>query len=152
MPKGRRSSAGSQLSPGQAKYVLGRLIQDRRVSAGDVNRYVSDMHREIATLEQQLAELKEASGAPRRGPGRPPAAAGQQGAAAAEKSGRKRGGKRRRRTSAITAQQLASRQLQGRYLGLIRQIAASKRAPFQKTARDKGREAAIKEMQVALKK
>jgi len=60
-------------------------------------------------------------------------------------------GKRRRR-SRITAEQLASRQLQGRYLGLIRQIPASKRAPYQRIAKEKGREAAINEMKSAVKK
>jgi hypothetical protein len=45
---------------------------------------------------------------------------------------------------------LASRKLQGRYLAFIRQIPATKRAQYQKTAKEKGREAAIKEMQVAL--
>jgi hypothetical protein len=47
---------------------------------------------------------------------------------------------------------LASRQLQGRYLGLIRQIPASRRAAFQKIAKDRGREAAINEMRMTLKK
>ncbi|HEY6140604.1 MAG TPA: hypothetical protein VI670_22850, partial [Thermoanaerobaculia bacterium] len=68
-------------------------------------------------------------------------------------SGKKRaggggGGKR----AALTPEQLASRQLQGRYLGLIRQIPANKRGQYQKTAKEKGREAAIKEMQGALGK
>jgi len=75
---------------------------------------------------------------PGRPPGRPPAAAS---AAPAAPAGR------RRRRSAITPEQLASRQLQGRYLGLIRQIPANKRAPYQRTAKEKGREAAIREMQ-----
>jgi hypothetical protein len=52
----------------------------------------------------------------------------------------------------LTPEQLASRQLQGRYLGLIRQIPANKRASYQKTAKERGREAAIKEMQETLKK
>jgi hypothetical protein len=47
---------------------------------------------------------------------------------------------------------LASRQLQGRYLGLIRQIPASQRGRYTKTAKERGREAAIKEMQSALRK
>ena len=60
-------------------------------------------------------------------------------------------GKRRRRSAKLTSEQLASRQLQGRYLGLIRQIPASQRARFSKIAKDKGREAAIKELQSAVK-
>jgi O6-methylguanine-DNA--protein-cysteine methyltransferase len=61
------------------------------------------------------------------------------------------GGKRRRRTAKLSSEQLASRQLQGRYLGLIRQIPASQRARFKKIVKDKGREAAIKELQSAVK-
>lgn len=151
----------SRLSQGQARYVLEKLISDRRVSPGEVNRYISDMHREISDLESRLRSLREAAGgasgfggAARR-PGRPPAAAaparrrGRPPAAAAASSGAKKG---RRRRAAITAEQLASRQLQGRYLGLIRQIPASKRTQYQRTAKEKGREAAIRDMQEALKK
>ena len=61
-------------------------------------------------------------------------------------------GVKRRRRSAITPEQLASRQLQGRYLGLIRQIPASKRGAYQRTAKERGREAAIREMQDTLRK
>jgi hypothetical protein len=58
-------------------------------------------------------------------------------------------GKRRRRAR-ITPEQLASRQLQGRYLGLIRQIPANKRGQYQKIAKDSGREAAINAMKSAV--
>jgi len=63
-----------------------------------------------------------------------------------------KGVRRRRKRSAITPEQLASRQLQGRYLGLIRQIPASRRGQYQRTAKERGREAAIREMQGDLKK
>lgn len=83
----------------------------------------------------------------KRGPGRPPASA-----STAPATGAASTGKRRRRRSNITPEQLASRQLQGRYLALVRQFAASRRPAFAKIAKDKGREAAIKEMQDSLKK
>lgn len=146
MPRRKRAWGGVHLSAGQAKYVLDRMISDRRISAGEINRYVSEMHREIADLEKRLQALREASGVVRRGPA-PRAAAP---AAAPAKAPAK--ARRRRRRTAITPEQLASRQLQGRYLGLIRQIPANKRAQYQKTAKDKGREAAIKEMANALGK
>lgn len=91
-----------------------------------------------------------------RGPGRPPknaAAAGSSSAAAgstsaATASPAKRGGKRGRKGGAnITPEQLASRQLQGRYLALVRGFPESRRTYFAKVAKEKGREAAIKEMQ-----
>jgi hypothetical protein len=169
------------LSPGQASYVLDRLVADRRLSAGEISRYVSDMHREISDLESRLNSLRSAAGvgaaAPvRRRPGRPPKAASAAGAPApVQRRGRKRRGRPpaaasaaaaapaavaapvgrrrgRKRRSAITPEQLASRQLQGRYLGLIRQIPASKRGQYQKIAKDQGREAAIREMATTLRK
>jgi len=81
----------------------------------------------------------------KRGPGRPPASTSTSTATAA-------GVKRRRRRSKITPEQLASRQLQGRYLALVRQFAASRRPSFAKIAKERGREAAIREMQDSLKK
>jgi|SRR5947209_607451 len=142
------------------------MISDRRVSQGEIIRYVNEMQHEIDELERRLQSLRAAAGggagsaamaAPRRRPGRPPGSRNRAAAAptpapapaAAPVQGGRRG---RRRRSAITPEQLASRQLQGRYLGLIRQIPASKRGQYQKTAKDKGREAAIKEMQNALGK
>jgi hypothetical protein len=136
------------LTPGQASYVLDRLIGDRRVSKGEISRYMSEMESEIGFLEKRLQALKEAAGnvvamvTPRRR-GRPPASAA---------AGVTAPARRRRRTKAITAEQKASRVLQGRYLGLIRQIPASKRAQYQRLAKEKGREAAIKEMGSALGK
>lgn len=139
------------------------MIGDRRVSPGEIVRYVNEMQHEIDELEKRLQSLRAAAGggggsyaaaAPARRRGRPPGSRNRAKAAApaAVSAGKKAGRKRRRRRSAITAEQLASRQLQGRYLGLIRQIPASKRGQYQRTAKEKGREAAIKEMQNALGK
>lgn len=189
MPRPKQGGSPSY-SPGQAHYVLNRLINERRLSHGEVSRYVGEMHNEIGDLERRLASLRAAAGhtgsssasssggttaAPAAGRrrGRPPgsrnkaaAGAGSSAAAAAPAArGRKRGrkpgsgagagasaGGGGRKRSALSPEQLASRQLQGRYLGLIRQIPASKRAQYQKTAKEKGREAAIKDMQSDLKK
>jgi hypothetical protein len=96
-----------------------------------------------------------------RGPGRPrknaAAATGSTGAgagttatpAAATASAAKRGGAKRGRKGGanITPEQLASRQLQGRYLALVRGFPETRRSYFAKVAKEKGREAAIKEMQ-----
>lgn len=78
-----------------------------------------------------------------RGPGRPPASASSA-AGPSVSGGAKRG---RKPTSSITPEQLASRQLQGRYLALVRGFPETRRAYFAKVAKEKGREAAIKEMQ-----
>jgi hypothetical protein len=143
----KSSSNAPQLSAGQASYVLQRLISDRRISAAEVNRYMSEMRREITDLEERLQSLRMAAGAAvaavvGRRRGRPAAAA----------AGTKRGAGGRRRRAAITPEQRQSRVIQGRYLGLIRQIPASRRGQYQKIAREKGREAAIKEMASALGK
>jgi hypothetical protein len=183
MPRPRRNASnmgsGSQSwSSGQAGYVLDRLIRERRISPGEINRYLSEMQSEIDELQRRLDSLRSAAGgggdlvgggtaaAPRRGrpgrppgrgpgrPGRPPgrgpgrprknAPAGGGESAGAQAGGAKRGRKGR---TAITPEQLASRQLQGRYLALIRQIPANKRGQYQTIAKEKGREAAIREMQ-----
>ena len=159
MARPRQGSSGlSQLSAGQAQYILERMVNDRRVSAADVNRYVSDMHREISDLERRLQSLRSAAGASmssaaqpaRRGPGRPPGSGAKQASSTAAAAAPRR--RRRRGSSALTPEQRASRQLQGRYLGLIRQIPATRRAQYARIAKERGREAAIKEMQGALNK
>ena len=167
MARPRKQLSAPNLTPGQASYVLDRLVNDRRVSPADINRYVSEMRQEMTDLEQRLARLREGFGetvraaaagvvAPFRRGGRPSrpakaAAAAAVGAAAgAAAVAAKRG--RRRAKASITPEQLASRQLQGRYLALVRQFPATRRAGFAKIAKDKGREAAIRDMQDALKK
>lgn len=148
-PRRRRAAQapGVTLTPGQAGYVLSRLVAERRVSQSELSAYVNEMHREITALQERLEMLRAASGggaaAPARRRGRPPAAT--RAAATAAPAGR-------RRRSAITPEQLASRQLQGRYLGLIRQIPASRRGQYQRIAKEHGREAAVKAMSDALKK
>jgi hypothetical protein len=176
----KNAGEGSALSAGQASYVLDRLISERRISQGEINRYVDEMSVEISQLEQRLARLREAAGpaaaalaglaagvagsaiarrrrgrsAGKRGPGRPPGkrGPGRPPASASASSAPSKGGAKRRRRSAITAEQLASRQLQGRYLALVRQFAASRRPAFAKIAKERGREAAIREMQDSLRK
>lgn len=197
MARPRKNTGGggqSTLSAGQAQYVLDRLISERRISPGEINRYVGEMGREISDLERRLAQLREAAGPAaaaavaglaagaagaavvRRGrrPGRPPgrpagrpgrpagrrrgrppaSAAGAATPAAGAQTGTKGGAKRGRRAggAALSPEQLASRQLQGRYLAQVRRFPANRRAQFAKTAKEKGREAAIKEMEDALKK
>lgn len=159
MARPRKNAAqNTDLSHGQAHYVLSRLIGDRRVTSADVKRYVGEMHREIESLEERLSSLRSAAGSAisfvvqkiRRGPGRPPKAASDGADASAQPATRKRG--RKRRNPALTPEQRASRQLQGRYLGLIRQIPATRRAQYAKIAKERGREAAIRDMQSVLKK
>ena len=154
MARPRKQMDSPQLTPGQASYVLERLVTDRRVTRTEIARYMSEMQNEIGFLEKRLQALRDAAGSvadsvvamvtPKRR-GRPPAAV-----KADKVVAEIAGPARRRRSAAITAEQKASRQLQGRYLGLIRQIPASRRAQYQRIAKDRGRDAAIKEMLTAL--
>jgi hypothetical protein len=130
VPRGRPSTALSRLLPAQAHQILQDLIKDARITAAEVGRYL-----QIQRLEEQLRSLRSGVGVRLRGP---VARAG-----AAVRRGRRR---------AITAEQAASRKLQGKYLSLVRQIPATRRSQYAKIAKDRGREAAIREMQDVLKK
>jgi hypothetical protein len=55
MPRAQQAHA---VSPGQAQYVLDRLLSERRVSAEDVQRYLADLPREIAEIEARLRTLR----------------------------------------------------------------------------------------------
>ena len=122
MPR-QQSTAGSGLTPGQALYVLDRLMRERRVNAREVARMASEMHQEIADLERRLAVLRADNAASTRrgrGPGRS--------------------------SRPVNAAVAASRRLQGEYMGLMRHITGRERARIKKIAAEKGREAAVKEM------
>jgi O6-methylguanine-DNA--protein-cysteine methyltransferase len=150
-----------ELTPGQAQYVLGKLLAERLVSPAEVTSYLRNLGQEIADLERRIAELRAASGgaspaaeAPRRRRrGRPPRvkAVAESTPTPVSAPARQPARKRRRRAK-ITPEQVASRQLQGRYLGLIRQVPSSKRGKYQEIAKEKGREAAIKALRDALGK
>ncbi|HYR27144.1 MAG TPA: hypothetical protein VEU30_01685, partial [Thermoanaerobaculia bacterium] len=60
--------------------------------------------------------------------------------------------KRRKRKFTVTPAVLASREIQGRYLPLLNKFKGKRKEQFAKTAREKGREAAIKEMEATLAK
>ena len=99
-----------------------RVIREGKVLASDIGRYL-----EIRKLEERLAALRGGTG---RRPGRPPGGGASQKPAAATAGA----GGRKRRKRRLTAKGLASRQLQGRYLGLIRQIPASQRSRLKRRA------------------
>lgn len=129
MPKPQ--SMGSGLTPGQALYVVDRMVKERRVSGRDVARMASEMNQEIADLERRLAQLRADSGvraSARRGSARPT----------------------RRKSRPVTAAVAASRRLQGEYMGLMRHLTSRERVRVKKIAAEKGREAAVKEMRVHL--
>lgn len=52
------------VTPGQAQYVIHRLIDERRISEAEVRRYVAEIGNEIATIERRLASLRGSAGNP----------------------------------------------------------------------------------------
>jgi hypothetical protein len=130
----------ADITAAQAHYVLSRMISDKLVSKSDVARYLGSMQGEIKELEQRLAELRTMHGG---GGATAPRSAKASAAAPAPKA---------RKKVKLTPQQRASRQLQGVYMSLIRQFPATKRAPFKKLGKEKGRQAAVEAMKSALNK
>jgi hypothetical protein len=111
------------LTPGQATYVVIRLVEDGKLSVPEVERIAALMDAEIAELESRLARLQGAL----RGPTR---------------SATKRG----HHAGMASVQQARSRRVQGEYMGLIRHLGGRDRTRIKKLAAERGREAAIKEM------
>jgi hypothetical protein len=143
MARPRKIIAPPTLSPGEATYVLERLIADRRITASEIQRYVAAMHQEIADLEQRLRTLRLASSSTVSFQGSPQSV---------ERTPPTVQSRRRRPQKTASAEVRASRQLQGRYVSLIRQIPKYKRGQFQKIAKDRGREDAVAELRSFLGK
>jgi hypothetical protein len=149
-----KKSASRFWSPSQAVFILERALKDRKLSAADIKHYVGSIADEIRSLEERLVSLKDASVAEvkqtftraerkvRRG----------------RRKLRKMGGDmpfplgKKKRGKVMSAARKASQQLQGQYLGYIRQIAKTKRAIYQKISKTAGREEAIAAMKKALGK
>ena len=112
-------TAGTGLTPGQALYVIDRLVRERRLNPREVARLASEMDSEIAELERRLAMLRADTGRP---------------------------GRAGRSTRPVDPAVAASRRLQGEYMGLMRHTTGRERARIKKIAREKGREAAVREM------
>lgn len=136
------------LTPGQAKFVLERIVTDKKIRSRDIDRYLKEMDSEIKTLEERLSLLRGASAA------RPAAGARKRGrkkSSAAVKSTATEGRKKRRGSrKATTPEAQKSRQLQGQYISLIKRFSGRERDKFKKVAKDKGREEAVNQMKAAI--
>jgi hypothetical protein len=127
--------AHMDVTPGQAQYVVERLIKERRVSQVDVNGYLAEMGREIQEIEQRLAGLRAAVGPARVAAPAPPSAA------RAQKTGKR----------SIGAKKGHPRGIAGTLAVLLRAIPAAEHAAIQAIRADKGIKAAIKAAQAAAK-
>lgn len=124
------------MTPGQAQYVIERLIKERRVSQVDVNGYLAEMGREIQEIEQRLAGLRAAAGPARV------AAPAAPSAVRAPKTGKRRTGAKKGHPRGIA----------GTLAVLLRTVPAAEHAAIQAIRSDKGIKAAIKAAQAAAKK
>lgn len=126
---------GVVLSAAQSQYVLERALADRKLNAADVRGYLGEMHEEISRLQERLATLQSLVVEPVKH-------------AAAALATKVRAPRKARPKKAGTA----SQQVQGQYLGFLRQIPKKDRAKYQSIAREKSREDAIAAMKKALGK
>lgn len=125
----------------QALIILDRAIAEKKLTRSDINRYLVSTREEIATLESRLAILREAVPDSVKHPVRTAGRAAKQIAQGAKRA--------RRKMKKASAEVMASRKLQGQYIAAIRTIPKSKRAQYASIAKEKGREAAIREIKKA---
>lgn len=161
----RNEQSPSSVTGGQAKYIVDRLRAERRISDRDIQRYVGEMGREISDLEQRLERLRAAAGTSQS---RPVASEARRVAPQPSRPVRRdnTASKRTRRTQdtstvgtkgrrkrkfTVTPAVLRSRELQGRYLPLLNRMPQRKRGYYANLAKEKGREAAIQEMETSLR-
>jgi len=151
----RSTSESIDLHPHAALYILERLRKAGRVSAAEIRAFMSEMGREIRELEEKLARLREAAPARAAALQLPLTRRGRKPAASQRPSSRiappKTTTKKQRRKFTVTPAVLKSRELQGKYLPLLNRMPENKRGYFAKLAKEKGREAAIQEMEAALR-
>jgi len=131
------------VTPGQAQWIVERMIADGRLSAADVRTILAAMGEEIAELEQRLALLQEARGDTPVAP-QPPRTERTPGKA------RKRRG--RRRTKALrTKASGRPRGIFGTLVVLLRSVPVAEHAAIQAIRADQGIRAAINAAQRAVK-
>lgn len=140
MPRRKATEAVQDITPAQAHYILGKLLEDKRVSVTELAGYLRSMEQEIRQLEQRLSELKASYG---QNESRPSGKGEARGAGGGQQEKARKAGASRK---PITEEQRASRQLQGQYMSLIRRFPAEKRAAFKAISKESGRQAAVDRM------
>lgn len=115
------------VTPGQAQWVLERLLAQRRITSSEVRSMLAGLSTEIADIEQRLASLREAGGS------RPVAARAPRRAAKARKAPKRRTGGKKGHPRGIA----------GTLAVLLRSIPAAEHAAIAAIRADKGIKAAI---------
>jgi hypothetical protein len=124
------------VTPGQAQWVIERLLADRRISAKDVNQYLAGMQGEIRDIERRLSDLRGAAGTPTVA-----APAAPRAAAPAKTRKRRAGGKKGH-----------PRGIAGTLAVLLRSIPAAEHAAIAAIRANKGIKAAISAARATVKK
>jgi len=127
--------ARMDVTPGQAQWIIERLLADRRISAKDVNQYLAGMQGEIRDIERRLSDLRGAAGTPTVA-----APAARTAVAPAKTRKRRAGGKKGH-----------PRGIAGTLAVLLRSIPAAEHAAIAAIRADKGIKAAIKAAQSAIR-
>ena len=132
-----KTTRSTSLTPGQALFILEKLIDEGKVSASDIRRLLGSMWEEMTTIERRIEELRGAA-APMAHPVR---------------AARKVTSRIKRAASRFSSSdRAASMKTQGQYLGYLTQIAKEERPKYKALAQASGREAAIAAMKRALGK
>jgi hypothetical protein len=134
MPKRKKSF----LSPSNAMRLVEMLIEEGKVLAQDIARYLH-----IANLEARLAKLRGNEVRVRRSKNSSKAKSPKS-SKSPKTSKRAKPAKRAKRPKRrISAKGRRSYQLQGRYIAFIRRFPKNARGKYQKIAKEQGRERAI---------
>lgn len=131
-----RDATGVSVTPGQAQWIVERMISDRRISVAEVRALLSGMDQEIAGIERRLADLRGIAGSTPLA-----ATAGPRAVAPAKARKRRAGGKKGH-----------PRGIAGTLAVLLRSIPVSEHAAIAAIRADKGIKAAINAAKTAMKK
>ena len=141
MPPSKRLDLN--LSGPQAQYVVNGLLADRRISERDVRAHLTNLDRDIASLENRLQLLRGARVQPGRGGDR--TVAGSTGDPARTVAPK-------RRRANLSPERRAALKKQGLYLALMRQIPKTKRASFKAMFRQRGMDPTLAAMHKAVER
>lgn len=125
------------VTPGQAQWIVEKMISERRISAADVRGLLADMGREIADLEHRLDALREIGGTTPSASTKPREAA--------------RARRMTKRTRGTKRSSSHARGIVGTLTVLLRSIPPAQHAAIQAIREKKGIRAAIKAAKAAVK-
>lgn len=139
-----------EIPPGEASFILEAMVLDGRINPKLLDEYRRRYLDEIKTIEARLARLRDL-GAPALSAvlGAAAVAVAPAVGRAARRAAPKVRARVRKAAAKLTPERMKTRELQGRYLGLMRQIPRPVvKQKFGKDAiKEKGKEAVIVEMQ-----